>query len=70
MALGMIAIGYHCAIAQSRLSRVLPILAVSFSLVIALIATLDKPGNYIMPVPQRPLVDLLSDMKGDGGSVR
>lgn len=61
--LGMIGVGYHTAIADSRRSRVAPILAVAFSLVIALIAALDDPGNSLIPVSQQPLIDVLSEMK-------
>ena len=61
--LGMIGLGYYTAIADSQRSRVTPILAVAFSLVIALIAALDYPGNALMPVSQQPLVNVLSEMK-------
>lgn len=61
--LGMIGVGYHTAIADSRRSRVTPILAVAFSLVIALIAALDHPGDKLMPVSQQPLVTVLSEIK-------
>lgn len=60
--LGMIALGYHCAIADSRRSRVIPVLAVAFSLVIALIAALDHPGSNLVPISQRPLVNVLAEM--------
>lgn len=61
--LGMVGVGYHTAIAESRRSRVTPVLALSFSLVIALIAALDHPGDNFVPVSQQPLVDLQSEMK-------
>ena len=61
--LGMIGLGYHTAMADSRRSRVAPILAVAFSLVIALIAALDNPRNSLVPVSQQPLIDVLSEMK-------
>lgn len=62
LTLGMISLGYHTAIANSRRSRVAPVLAIAFSLVIALIAALDHPGDAIMPVSQQPLVNMLSEM--------
>jgi hypothetical protein len=63
MFLGMVAIGYQMGIAGSKRSLAQPILAVSFSLVIVLIATLDRPhGNYVK-VSQQPFVDLLDNMK-------
>jgi hypothetical protein len=57
--LGMIAIGYQTAITGSaRRSRAVSLLAVSFSLVIALIAVLDRPQSDLIGVPQGPLIDL------------
>jgi hypothetical protein len=61
--LGMVAIGYQMGIAGSKRSLVQPILAVSFSLVIALIATLDRPQGTYVRVSQQPFVDLLKSMK-------
>jgi hypothetical protein len=61
--LGMIAVGYQTAIADSRRSRVTSVLAISFSLVIALIAALDHPMNKFISIPQQPLVSLQSEMK-------
>jgi hypothetical protein len=69
LTLGMIGLGYHTAIADSRRSRVAPILAIAFSLVIALIAALDHPGDSLMPVSQQPLVNVLSEMKAASGIV-
>jgi hypothetical protein len=42
-----------------------PVLAVSFSLVLLLIASLDRPTNSFITVPQQPLVDLRASMGGD-----
>jgi hypothetical protein len=61
--LGMLAVGYQMGIAGSKRSLVQPILAVSFSLVIALIASLDRPQASFIKVSQQPLVDLLNSMK-------
>jgi len=61
--LGMIAVGYQTAIADSRRSRVTAVLAISFSLVIALIAALDHPMNKFISIPQQPLVSLQLEMK-------
>lgn len=61
--LGMLAVGYQMGIAGSKRSLAQPILAVSFSLVIALIASLDRPQSAFIKVSQQPLVDLLSSMK-------
>lgn len=57
-ALGMSAVGYQTGIAGSKRSLVRPILAVSFALVIALIADLDLPGGGFIRVPQQPLIDV------------
>ncbi|HKO96470.1 MAG TPA: hypothetical protein VJU86_05740 [Pyrinomonadaceae bacterium] len=68
LTLGMMGLGYHCALADSRRSRVVPFLAIAFSLVVALIASLDYPGNKIMPVSQQALETVLSEMKTVSGS--
>jgi hypothetical protein len=60
--LGMIAVGYQTAIAGSRRSWVTLILALSFSLVIALIASLDRPLHGYVTVSQQPLADLRASM--------
>ena len=60
---GMIATGYQTAITGSaRRSRAVSLLAVSFSLVIALIAVLDRPQSDVIKVPQEPLLDLRASM--------
>jgi len=61
--LGMIGVGYHTAVAGSgRRSWASPILAVSFALVIVLIASLDRPAGTYITVSQQPLVDLRASM--------
>ena len=62
MILGMASVGYQTGIAESRRSVVWPILALSFALVFALIASLDRPDSGIMRVSQQPLIDLLECM--------
>ena len=62
LTLGMVAVGYHNAIADSRRSRVTPVLAIAFSLVIALIAALDHPGDKLMPVSQQALLTVQSEI--------
>jgi hypothetical protein len=56
--LSMMAVGYHTAIAGSRRSWMMLILALSFSLVITLIAALDRPQGGYLPVSQQPLEDV------------
>ncbi len=62
--LGMIGIGYQAAIADSRQTRILPILACAFSIVITLIASLDRPYSVLMPVSQQPLETLRDSLSG------
>lgn len=61
--LGMLGLGYHTAIADSGRSIVTPVLAVAFSLILALIAALDHPGSNLMPVPQGPLINVQKEMR-------
>ena len=56
--LSMLAVGYHAAIAGSRRSWMMLILAFSFSLVITLIVALDRAQGGYLPVSQQPLQDL------------
>jgi hypothetical protein len=56
--LGMIAVGYQTAIAASKRSWAMVLLALSFSIVITLIAALDNPEHGYLPVSQQPLKDL------------
>ena len=55
--LGMISMGYHAGIAGSRRSKATWIVAVAFGMVIALIASLDRPSGLIR-VTQQPLIDV------------
>lgn len=62
--LGMFLVGYQTAIATSGRSWANLILALSFSLVIAMIATLDHSKSTFIPVSQFPLENLLNYMNG------
>jgi MFS family permease len=62
--LSMVAVGYHAAIAASRRSWMMLVLALSFSLVITLIAALDRAQGGYLPVSQQPLEDLRALMGG------
>jgi hypothetical protein len=66
-ALGMISMGYHAGIAGSKRSRATWIVAVSFGMVIALIASLDRPWGVIT-VTQQPLIDLQDFITADEGT--
>lgn len=63
LVMGMMAVGYQTVMADSRRSRVTGVLAISFSLVIALIAALDHPLNGFISISQQPLVSLQTEMK-------
>lgn len=63
--LGMMAVGYQTAIAGSNRTGAMLILALSFSLVIVLIAELDRPQSGYLGVPQLPLIDLQTWIAAD-----
>ena len=60
--LGMVALGYSMGIAASTRPLVEPALALSFSVVISLIAVLDRPHTSYIRVSQQPFIDLLQSM--------
>lgn len=62
VALAMVAIGYQTAIAQSQRTWMLVVLALSFSIVIVLIAALDDPERGYIAVSQQPLRDVRAGM--------
>jgi hypothetical protein len=62
-ALAMLGFGYHMAIAGSRRTKTAFILILSFSLMIALIADLDRPQSGFLSVSQRPLIELQTLME-------
>jgi CDP-diglyceride synthetase len=61
-ALGMVGLGYQTGIVGSNRSMARPFLAVSFALVFALIASLDRPDSGIIKVTQQPLAELRDAM--------
>jgi hypothetical protein len=64
---GMASVGYQTGIAGSKRSVAWPVLAVSFALVLALIAAIDRPDSGILKVTQQPLIDLLDAMDPASG---
>ena len=62
---GMAATGYQTGIAGSNRSWARALLAIAFSLVVALIASLDRPGGGVLKVSQQPLIDLGRTMAAD-----
>jgi hypothetical protein len=70
--LGMVGVGYQTGIAGSKRSMARPILATSFALVFALIASLDRPDSGVFTITQQPLIGLRDQMiaasqPGDSG---
>lgn len=62
--LGMFGVGYDTSVSgSSRKSWVTPIMVISFSMIITLVATLDRPDSSVIKVSQQPLVDLRSWME-------
>jgi hypothetical protein len=60
--LSMIAVGYQIAIAGSKRTWSTLILALSFSILIVLIESIDRPNSKFIPVSQQALLDLQSSM--------
>jgi len=60
--LGCTGVGYQTAIAGSRRSRAMPIMAFAFAIVIVLITSLDRPGSGFITVSQQPIEDLRASM--------
>lgn len=60
--MGMLGMGYQSGIAGSRRTLASFILAVAFSIVVALIAALDNPTSGYVPVSQQPLESTLASM--------
>ena len=63
VALAMVAVGYQTAIADSRRTWAMIVLALSFSIVIVLIAALDDPERGYIAISQQPMRDLQAEMK-------
>lgn len=61
----MLAIGYQVAMSGARRMYGTPVLAMAFSLVILMIADIDRPGEGFMGVSQQPLIDTLESMLRD-----
>jgi hypothetical protein len=60
--LAMVAVGYQTAIADSSRTWAMIVLALSFSIVIILIAALDDPERGYIPISQQPMTDLQAEM--------
>jgi hypothetical protein len=67
--LGMFGLGYQTSISGSRRSWIMPVLALAFSIVIALINSLDTHQSGFITVSQQPLEVLQERMAADVGRV-
>jgi hypothetical protein len=63
--LTMVTIGYQVGMSGSRWLRGMPVLAAAFSLVIVMIADIDRPGEGNISVSQQPLADVRQMMSQD-----
>ena len=63
--LSMLAVGYQVGMAGTRHLRGTTVLAAAFSLVILMIADIDRPGEGWMRVSQQPLADVQQMMLRD-----
>ena len=56
--LSMLAVGYQVGMSGVRRLRGTPIVAAAFSLVIAMVADIDRPGEGFVRVSQQPIADV------------
>jgi len=63
--LAMLAVGYQVGMSGTRRLRGTPVLAAAFSLVILMIADIDRPREGLMRVSQQPLADVQQTMLRD-----
>jgi hypothetical protein len=61
-ALSMVGAGYHSGLTSKARSLSFGFLAITFSVVMLLVADLDRPGEGLLRVSQKALVDLRSTM--------
>jgi hypothetical protein len=61
-ALAMIGVGYHAGLSSSARSLAFPMLAITFSAVMFIVADLDRPQEGMLRVGQQVLVDLRATM--------
>jgi hypothetical protein len=67
--LAMASMGYQTAIADSRRTWAMVLMAMAFAIVIVVIAALDDPERGYLPVSQQPLIDLQAQMAADIGQI-
>ena len=61
----ILAMGYHMGLTGTTRSPAVVVMAVSFALVICLVADLDRPHEGRIRVNQQPLIDLQTMMRAD-----
>ena len=61
----MLTVGYQVGMSGMRRMRGTVVLATSFSLVILMIADIDRPTEGLMRVSQQPILDVQQAMLGD-----
>ena len=61
--LSMVSIGYETGFSNAERKWIIIVLALSFSIVIILIALLDRSQSTIIPISQQPLIDLRASME-------
>ncbi len=66
--LGMAALGYHAGLTRRRNFLAILLLTFAFSLVIYLIADLDRPGSGLITANQQPLIALRDQMASNAGA--
>jgi hypothetical protein len=59
------AMGYHIALTGTSRSPAVMVVALSFALVICLVADLDRPHEGTLRVSQQPMLDLQTMMQSD-----
>ena len=64
--LGMLSMGYQTGLADSKRSKATAIVAISFAMVISIVAALDRPGLVV--ASQQPLLDLQAFMAAPEGA--
>ncbi|MCX7203562.1 MAG: DUF4239 domain-containing protein [Burkholderiales bacterium] len=60
--MGAMTIGYVNAVDEAKRSRLVPVLAAAFALVVTLIAVLDRPQSRFISVSQQPFLDLKNSL--------
>jgi hypothetical protein len=60
--LTMAGVGYHAGLTKSRRSPTIVVLVITFSVIMLLVADLDRPQEGFLRVSQQPMIDLRNTM--------